>query len=366
MKTYNQLKYVIFFLVMLVVVLALQSTALKTNAESLEIKRVRAKVTDVIYKKEDHQCVELIILEGIYKNKKFKVDFYSTFNFYGITLRESDEVFVTISLDEGKEVKSITITNIARDKYMLYLFLAFTTILLLIGGFRGFRSIISLIITYFMIIKILLPLIIQGYNPIYITLILCSINTVISLILIGGFNIKTFSSILGTLCGLIASAYLAIIFGSLSHITGIVGDEFYLMQYLPLKSSFSYQGLLFSGIIIGSLGAVMDVSMSIASVINELKEHSHNISPFKLIKAGMNVGKDTIGTMTNTLILAYAGGAIDMLIIAVAENNSMYNLINQEVIATEILRTMAGSIGLLITVPLTAVFSGLLIYKKYS
>ena len=182
--------------------------------------------------------------------------------------------------------------------------------------------------------------------------------------MIGGFNKKTVSAILGTLFGLIVAAMIAIEVGGLSHITGVVDDEFYLLGFLPLKSSFSYQGLLFSGIIIGSLGAVMDVSMSIASAINELTEHSYNMSPLKLIAAGMNVGKDAIGTMTNTLILAYMGGSIYMMLVLTAENATLAELINSEAIATEILRSMAGSIGIILTVPFTAAISGLLIRRK--
>ncbi len=360
----HYLKRTIFFLIMIILIVILQSSILSTSAASTKIKGLRAKVTNIIYEKDDYQCVELTILEGDYKNKKFKTDFYSTYNYYGITLTKNDEVFVSITINENRTVENITITNIARDKYMLYIFLIFIILLLLIGGFKGLRSLLSLALTYFVIIKVLLPLIILGFNPVYVTLLLCSLITVFSLILIGGFNSKTLSSILGTLCGLITAAYLAIIFGYLSHITGVLDDEFYLLQYLPQNTTFNYQGLLFSGIIIGSLGAVMDVSMSIASTIAELKSHSINISPLKLIKAGMNVGKDAIGTMTNTLILAYAGGSINMLILMVAENKSIYNLINQEVIASEIIRSMAGSIGLLITVPLTAIFSGFLTCKK--
>nr|WP_229248845.1 YibE/F family protein [Desulfosporosinus sp. SRJS8] len=199
----------------------------------------------------------------------------------------------------------------------------------------------------------------------FILLSACVIITVFTLFLIGGWNKKTFSAIIGTLCGLSIAAYLSVLIGDLSHLTGVVDEEFYLLGFLPQDLDFSYQGLLFAGIIIGSLGAVMDVSMSIASAVNELEESSSRIGPFQLIKAGMSVGKDTIGTMANTLILAYAEGSLYLLFLLAAENISLYQLINSESIASEILRSMAGSIGLVIAVPVTAIVAGMLSFDGF-
>lgn len=330
-----------------------------------EEKLIRAKVTGLnLEQRQDKgnavQSVELTILEGNYKQQKFAADFQAAGIFYGITLRENDEVFVTLTLDSAGNVQEVNITEIARDKYMTYLLLGFIGLLILIGGSKGVRAVLALLATYFVIIKVLLPLILQGYNPVYITVGLCSIITLITLLLVGGYNKKTFAAVVGTLCGLGAAAYLAVLVGSLSHLTGAVDEDFYLLEYLPPGTLFSYQGLLFAGIIIGSLGAVMDVSMSIASAVNELSEKSYRISSLQLIKAGLNVGRDTIGTMANTLILAYAGGSIYLLLLLAAENVSLYQLINRESIASEILRSMAGSIGLVLTVPVTALVAGLL------
>ncbi len=359
-------KCIKYFTVFIIILLVFQESGFSANlgTEAIKVKGIRARVTDIISEKKDCQLVELTITEGDYINKKVKAEFYPTYRFYGITLKKNDSVFLNLTLDQNKAVQNITITNIVRDKFMIYLFAGYALLLLIIGGFKGLRAILSLVVSYLVIIKILFPLIIRGYNPILVTIVISSGITVLVLILIGGFNMKTTSAILGTLCGLIVAAVIAIEFGSLSHITGVMDDEFYLLSYLPLNSSFSYQGLLFSGIIIGSLGAVMDVSMSIASAINELNENSHNMNTFKLIAAGMNVGRDAIGTMTNTLILAYMGGSIYTMIILVAENTSLIQLINTEAIASEILRSMAGSIGLIITVPVTAIISGLLICRK--
>ncbi|WP_312815479.1 YibE/F family protein [Sedimentibacter sp.] len=355
------IKYILIFTVILFILQYNGFSTTKESAGEIKIKGIRAKVTEVISESKDSQLLELIIIEGDYINHKLKAEFYPVFNFYGITLSENDEVFLNITIDENKVLKNVTVTNVARDRYMLYLFAGYVLLLFIIGGFKGLRAVISLILSYLIIIKLLFPLIIKGYTPVYATVLICSIITVFTLVLIGGFNRKTLSAILGTFCGLVIAAVLAVKVGDMAHITGVIDDEFYLLKYLPLNSSFSYQGLLFSGMIISSLGAVMDVSMSISSSINELKEHSYNLNTLKLISAGMNVGRDAIGTMTNTLILAYIGGSIYMMLIIIAEDVSLIHFINSEAVATEILRSMAGSIGIIVTVPVTAIISGLLI-----
>lgn len=362
----NLSKAVKCFMFFIVILLALQEDGFSTTQKMDDsyIKGVKARVIDIVSEEKDYQLVELAIMEGDYANKKLKAEFYSTYEFYGITLKKNDYVLLTLTFDQNQNFQKATITNIVRDKYIFYLFLGYSLLLFVIGGFKGIRAILSLVFSYLIIIKVLFPLIVKGYEPVYTTIFIGSGITVVSLLLIGGFNRKTLSAILGTLFGLVVAAVIAVEVGEASHITGVVDDEFYLLSYLPLESSFSYQGLLFSGIIIGSLGAVMDVSMSIASAINELMENSYNMNPLKLISAGMNVGRDAIGTMTNTLVLAYMGGSIYMMLVLVAENTSLVKLFNSEAIATEILRSMAGSIGLILTVPFTAIISGVLIRRK--
>ncbi|SHN59508.1 YibE/F family protein [Desulfitobacterium chlororespirans] len=347
--------------------ICLAAAEISSSSSEKQEKMIRARIISIDLQKHQNsaQSVELITLEGAHKQQRFVTSFYATGIFYGITLRENDEVFVTLFLNGDGAVEKVSITEIARDKYMTYLLLGFIGLLVLIGGAKGIRAILSLLATYFAIIYVLFPLILQGYDPTYITIGLCSVIAIFTLLLVGGHNKKTFAAIIGTLCGLCAAAYLTITIGDLAHFTGAIDEDSYLLEYLSQDSIFSYQGLFFAGIIIGSLGAVMDVSMSIASAVNELKEKTYSLSSCQLIKAGMNVGKDTIGTMANTLILAYTGGSIYMLLLLSAENISLHQLINREIIASEILRSMAGSIGLTITVPITAIVAGLLFQRQH-
>lgn len=373
----NLLKYMLSLMFWIGFLLSVQSGSILVAAEKSappageQQKMVRAKIT-YVHEQQNHgqgkgdniQTIELVILGDNYLNEKFVTDFYPTGIFYGINLRENDEVFVTLTFNQAGFVENVHITEIARDKYMGYVLFGFMALLLVVGGVKGFRAMLSLFFTYLIIIKVLLPFILNGYNPVNITIALSSVITIITLLLVGGYNKKTFSAIVGTLCGLAAAAFLAVIIGDLSHLTGAMDDDFYLLEYLPQGALFNYQGLLFAGIIIGSLGAVMDVSMSIASAVNEMEETSWRLGAWQLIKAGMNVGKDTIGTMANTLILAYTGGSMYLLLLLTAENISLHQLINREIIAAEVLRSMAGSIGLVLTVPVTAIIAGFLIGKK--
>ena len=139
--------------------------------------------------------------------------------------------------------------------------------------------------------------------------------------------------------------------------------EAMMLAYIPQEVNFDFRSLLFSGIILGSLGAVMDVGMSISSAIEEIYNANSNITRKDLFTSGMNVGKDIMGTMTNTLILAYTGSSIPILLLFMAYETSMIKILNLDIIATEVIRSLAGSIGLVLTIPLTAFIASVLIKK---
>lgn len=143
-----------------------------------------------------------------------------------------------------------------------------------------------------------------------------------------------------------------------------VTEEARLLTGMIDTSTLNFRYLLISGIIIGALGACMDVSMSISSALFELKEESPNITVGKMIKAGLNIGKDMMGTMTNTLILAYTGGAMILIMIFMCANLTFYEVMNQEMIIEEVLRAIAGSFGLVITIPITTVIASVLMGNK--
>ncbi|MDI6706783.1 MAG: YibE/F family protein, partial [Bacillota bacterium] len=218
----------------------------------------------------------------------------------------------------------------------------------------------SLAVMIFLILKILIPYMLKGYSPIMLSVVVTVISTVITFLLVGGVTIKSLSAIIGTAGGVLIAAGIAVIVGKLARLTGLGVEEARMLMYIPQGIEFDFQGLLFAGIIIGSLGAVMDVSMSIASSMDEVKHANPDIATNDLIKSGMNVGRDIMGTMSNTLILAYTGASIPLLLLLSAYENTLSSVLNFDFITTEIVRSLAGSIGLIVTIPLTAFITGFL------
>ncbi|MFA6808992.1 MAG: YibE/F family protein, partial [Eubacteriales bacterium] len=197
-----------------------------------------------------------------------------------------------------------------------------------------------------------------------VSIITAIFATVLTLILVSGLNKKTITSIVGTIGGVVFAGIIAILFSKVAKLTGLSSEEAQMLMFAPLKVEFNFQGLLFAGIILGALGAVMDVSMSIASSINELRTVNPGLKAKELFSGGMNVGKDIMGTMTNTLILAYAGASIQLMLLFMAYNVPIDKIINSDMIATEVVRALTGTLGLLVAIPLTAFIGSILMEKK--
>ncbi len=178
------------------------------------------------------------------------------------------------------------------------------------------------------------------------------------MLLIVGRNRKTISAILGTVIGLLISGLVVFVIGNASSLTGLSGDEAQMLAYIPQNISLDFKGILYAGIIIGALGAIMDVTVSVASSMYEIETVQPKITRKALIKSGLNIGRDIMGSMSNTLILAYTGGAIHLMLLFNAFNLSFTEIINMDLIASEIIRAIAGSTGLILAIPLTAVIAG--------
>ncbi|MCG8402612.1 MAG: YibE/F family protein [Firmicutes bacterium] len=286
---------------------------------------------------------------------------------YDINVAHGDEVILYIEPD-GDNIGNAYIADYARDKKLLYLAIVFMLLLAVIGGLKGVQSIISLAITGGAIFLVLLPLIFKGYNPISTTVLVSAAVATVTLTIIGGISTKTLSAIIGTTGGVLVAGILAFIVGTGAQLTGFSDDEMHMLMFIPQEINFDFRGILFAGMIIGALGAVMDVGMSVASAVEEIKKANPLLRSGALIKAGMNVGRDIMGTMANTLILAYTGGAIPLLLIFMAYDTPMIKMLNLDLIATEVIRALAGSIGLILAIPITSITAGLLLGKgsKYS
>ncbi len=311
----------------------------------------------------NEEYLKIKILSGKYKNKYCVIEnsFYQS-DYYNMPFKKGEKVIIEI--DDSSEKPAVTLINIGRDTYTVYLTLFFLLLLVLIGKKQGAKSAISLVITITIIIKWMIPFILNGYNPVITAIIACIVITMVTLFIVAGVSKKSIATILGTSFGVVTAGLLAFITGNLSHFSGLSGQDATSLMLLEQELPFDFTGILFAGIIVGTLGAVMDVSMSIASSMNEMKDNNPDIRKITLIKSGLNIGKDVMGTMTNTLILAYTGASIPLLMVLMAKHTPLVIILNTELITTEIIRALSGSIGIILSIPATSVISGILLNRK--
>ncbi len=278
-------------------------------------------------------------------------------------VKTGDEILISrpgYDIEEG-EAEWIFIEH-NRIGTIIALVVVFLLLIIMIGRWKGVSTIISLILTVFAIFLVYIPSILKGYNVYMMTIVVCIFTIFMSLIIINGWNKKTICAIFGNCMGIAISGIIAIVVSRALEITGMIDQDYVMLTMLD--SPVNLQALVWGGVVIGALGAIMDISMSIASAMNELNDEMRDKNFGRMLRSGMNIGKDAIGTMTNTLILAYIGGALATVLLLVAYNKNPYYLFNMEMIMVEILSAIVGSIGILAAVPATALFSAYLFNRK--
>ena len=310
-----------------------------------------------------YQHLKIEILDGSHKGETMTIRHTIERIMPGYYIfKAGDKLLIRATEDNGK-IETVKIQEKVRDTQVYLIVGLFVALLLIIGGIKGLKTLVSLVIAVAMIFFGYIPLIIKGVNPILASLGISIPVVIITLIIISGKNIKTFVAIIGTSLGVIISGILAFIFGNFAHLTGLADDSSISLAYIPQFRNLDYKGILFGTILIGAIGAIMDVAISIASALYEINDLDKNISKKNMIISGMNIGKDMMGSMSNTLILAYVGTTLHLIILFIVYRIRFTEIINLDSIATEIIRAMAGSIGLIITIPVTVVI-GTAIYKK--
>lgn len=309
------------------------------------------------------QNCEIKLLGG-----KFKGSIVNGYNILNGSL-ESDKIFsegdkALVVIDySGDKILSVNMIDHYRLNYEAVLAVCFIIFLIAFAGKTGIRAILSFGITVLMIWKILVPLYLNGFDPIIMGFIITVALTVLIISLVYGFESKTISAVSGATLGLFVTAVLGIIFTSSLKIHGAVMPNSESLLYS------GYQGLnltkiYMASIFIGSSGAVMDLSVDITSAVNEVIEKKPDISAKEAALSGMNVGRAAMGTMTTTLLLAYSGGYIALLMVFMAQGTPIYNILNYKYVAAEITDTVVGSFGLVSVAPFTALVSGILLTKK--
>jgi len=233
----------------------------------------------------------------------------------------------------------------------------FVFCLILFGGKKGVNTIISLTLTCGAIFAVLIPAILSGKNIYFMSIIICVYVIVMMILIVIGFNKKAVAAITGCTGGVIIAGIIAVVMDKALFLTGIVdADSLYLIN-LPGGIDLNLRAIIFAGILIGAMGAIMDVAISIASSLWEVKEKAGEITFKELFTSGVTIGRDIMGSMADTLILAYIGSSLSIVLVLTLYSGSLLGLFNSEMMAVEILQAMAGSLGILFAMPLTAFFS---------
>lgn len=296
------------------------------------------------------QKLRVKILEGTYQNKEFEV--YNTLSSLHSNLAYKGLKAVFTLRKSGGQI-AVWLYNLKRDTHVFVLAALFFAALVMLGRGQGLKSALGLVFTCVLIVTVLIPALFAGFPPVPVSILLVSLMTVVSFILISGFTRKTFAAIAGTVSGITIAGIISAIVSFSAQLSGVnmEGGE----QLLNLAPDYNLQldGLLFTSILIASLGAVMDVSMSIASSMQEILAANPRLSKRELFKAGLTVGKDITGTMSNTLILAFAGSSLPLVMMIWGYGMSFKQFINIPRIVIEIMHGISGSIGIIAAVPCT-------------
>lgn len=290
---------------------------------------------------------------GKYKGKLVQTDIYSEQNpLLDLNIKVGDTVIV--AYEESGEELQIDIIDRDKGKPLLLLIILFFIAVVSLGRFKGVKALISLIFTLVLIFVLMAPLLLKGYSPLISAILVSILSTTVTMLIVAGINYKSYSAMIGTLGGVFVAGVLSVLSAAVMRLSGLVGHESIFLQ--SISEQIDLRGILVCGIIIGALGAVMDVSISISSAITEVRQANPNLSLRELYRAGVNIGRDIIGTMTNTLILAYAGSSLTMVLLFIGQKSDfpLIRVMNFDLIASEILRALAGSIGMLTAIPITA------------
>ena len=299
------------------------------------------------------QKVRVKMLTGARKGEKLDVTSSSGYLF-GAACTVGMKVVVMQSVAGETTIASVY----SQDReWVIYIFaLLYLLALCVIGGKQGIKGCLGLIFTFFCVIFVYLPLVYLRFSPFWAAVFICFLTTLVTMYLIGGPTKKTCAATLGTLAGVVLAGLSAWCFSKASGISGYNVSDIETLMTLWNTNRIQVGGLLFSGLLISCLGAVMDVAMSISSAIDEIYKQNNSLTRKELFKAGMRVGRDMMGTDSNTLILAFAGSSVSTLLLDYAYDLPYQQIINSNNIGIAIMQGLAGSFGIVLSVPLTDLY----------
>lgn len=278
--------------------------------------------------------------------------------------KPGEEILIAISENDNGEIEASIALDIYRQGWVLVLLAIFIILLLLYAKYIGLKALFSFIGSIFIIWKVLIPGLLNGLNPLLFTAFVLTILSALILFSIAGFTRKGIASFFGTVCSLFITIVLTMFFGNKLALDGMSAP--YLGELLAAGYfHLNVRDIFYSAVVIGASGAAMDIAMDMATTIKEIKEKRPDIDIKGLIKSGFNVGSDVIGTMTTTLLLAYSGGYLTLLMAFMTRSASFRRIFNLRIIVSEILRTLVGSIGLVLVAPITTIFAAWLYSREF-
>ena len=363
----------VLFLLLIAAGIWLNQPADETPTASSQLDFERAQVTAVLsddaqpdYENSEGrrigtQELEIRLLTGAHKDEVLPLTNYLS-ALFNVDVQEGDRVVVRlITREDGSYYASLF--NYDRGLVIGLTMLAFCGLLIFLGGWKGVRALLGLLFTLACLWFLLIPGLIRGWPGIPLTIAIAAVTAAASLILLDGLTRKSLCAVLGCVGGVAAAGLCAALVGTITPLNGFNMSEAENLLLYGAEKGLTVSGLLVCGVLIAALGAVMDVAMSIASAVWELREHNAELSARELFRSGMNIGRDAMGTMANTLILAFAGSSMNLLILVQVYDIPFLQLINTDFICIEVLQSVAGSIGILRTVPLVAAISAKLMAR---
>lgn len=325
------------------------------------------------------QIVTMKIVSGPFRGRLVTADNNFTGRPYGDrVLRNGDKLFLEIPLKRSQispdeKIEQVYLGQYFRNRFLLHLLGAFCALLIVVGNIKGLQAIGALAASGLAMVFIFVPMLLKGYNPLWTALFVSALATIATFLIVGGVSPKVISGTLGTLCGLAACGILISLSNVILHFTGFdvefgqmqLGYKLWLLE-TEEGWQWNHTGILVAGIIIGALGAMMDVCMAISSAVVEVKKANPSISVKDAIRSGLNVGRDIMGTMTNTLIFAYVGADMTLMVLPglnfpeIGRVDPFFRLLNKEGPAVEAVQALVGTVGLVLAIPITALIAGLL------
>lgn len=274
-----------------------------------------------------------------------------------------DKVLIFENLDLESDVDWF-VGEYVRTDSLLLLGGVFMALLILFGQSKGVNTIISLLFTCLAVFLVFIPSVLSGQNIYLWSITTCVFVIVMTMLIINGADQKSLTAGAGCISGVLLTGVLTIYMDRALGLTGLVDDESVYLMFLNPDNPVDLKAIIFAAIIIGAMGAIMDVAMSIASALMEVKENTQNPSFALLMRSGFAIGRDMMGTMANTLILAYIGSSLSVTLLLVAYNKSLLQLMNREMIVVEVLQALVGSFGILFAIPFTTLICAVIYTRK--